>query len=53
MPINLPPLRARSREDLVDLAAHLLDELAPNDAGRADDAGGRRARRDPSLCLAG
>jgi transcriptional regulator with PAS, ATPase and Fis domain len=29
MPINLPPLRARSREDLVELVAHLLDELAP------------------------
>ena len=29
MPINLPPLRARSREDLVELTAHLLDELAP------------------------
>jgi len=29
MPINLPPLRARSREDLVELAAHVLDELAP------------------------
>ncbi|MGH7655646.1 MAG: sigma-54-dependent transcriptional regulator [Gemmatimonadaceae bacterium] len=30
MPINLPPLRARSREDLVDLTAHLLDELSPS-----------------------
>jgi DNA-binding NtrC family response regulator len=29
MPINLPPLRARSREDLVELVAHLLDELSP------------------------
>jgi two-component system response regulator HydG len=29
MPINLPPLRARSREDVVELTAHLLDELAP------------------------
>lgn len=28
MPINLPPLRARSREDLLELAAHLLDELS-------------------------
>ena len=29
MPISLPPLRARSREDIVELAAHLLDELQP------------------------
>ena len=28
MPINLPPLRARSQEDLVDLSARLLDDLA-------------------------
>ena len=33
MPINLPPLRARSREDLVELAAHLLDELNPSLSG--------------------
>jgi two-component system response regulator HydG len=33
MPINLPPLRARSREDLVELAAHLLDELSPSVSG--------------------
>jgi two-component system response regulator HydG len=42
MPINLPPLRARAREDLVALAAHLLDELAPTMTGApatlADDA---------------
>jgi len=42
MPISLPPLRARSREDLVELAAHLLDELAPTLPGAptqlADDA---------------
>jgi two-component system response regulator HydG len=30
MPINLPPLRARAREDLIELIAHLLDELRPN-----------------------
>ncbi len=30
MPINLPPLRARAREDLVELIAHLLDELRVN-----------------------
>jgi DNA-binding NtrC family response regulator len=30
MPINLPPLRARAREDLVELIAHLLDELHVN-----------------------
>ncbi|HUF28105.1 MAG TPA: sigma-54 dependent transcriptional regulator [Gemmatimonadaceae bacterium] len=30
MPINLPPLRARAREDLVELIAHLLDELHPH-----------------------
>jgi DNA-binding NtrC family response regulator len=30
MPIYLPPLRARSREDLVDLIGHLLDELHPH-----------------------
>ncbi|MBX9928056.1 MAG: sigma-54 dependent transcriptional regulator [Gemmatimonadaceae bacterium] len=29
MPILLPPLRARTREDLLDLIARLLDELAP------------------------
>jgi two-component system response regulator AtoC len=28
MPISLPPLRARAREDLVELVAHLLDEIA-------------------------
>ena len=33
MPINLPPLRARSREDLVELTAKLLDELAPTVPG--------------------
>ncbi len=42
MPLTLPPLRARSREDLVDLAAHLLDELSPTLPGApvqlADDA---------------
>jgi len=30
MPIYLPPLRARAREDLVELIARLLDELRPN-----------------------
>ena len=30
MPINLPPLRARAREDLVELIAHLLDDLRVN-----------------------
>jgi transcriptional regulator with PAS, ATPase and Fis domain len=29
MPINLPPLRARSREDVVELLAHVLGELHP------------------------
>jgi len=29
MPVYLPPLRARSREDLVELVAHVLDELQP------------------------
>jgi DNA-binding NtrC family response regulator len=42
MPINLPPLRARSREDLLELAAHLLDQLSPSLAGAptalSDDA---------------
>lgn len=28
MPVHLPPLRARTREDLVELTATLLDELA-------------------------
>ena len=28
MPVHLPPLRARSREDLVELMGHLLEELA-------------------------
>ena len=27
MPVYLPPLRARSREDLIELIAHVLDEL--------------------------
>ena len=30
MPINLPPLRARSREDLLELIAHLVEELRPH-----------------------
>jgi two-component system, NtrC family, response regulator HydG len=30
MPINLPPLRARAREDLVELIAHLIEELHVN-----------------------
>lgn len=30
MPITLPPLRSRAREDLVDLIAQLIDELAPH-----------------------
>jgi DNA-binding NtrC family response regulator len=30
MPINLPPLRARSREDLLELIARLVEELRPN-----------------------
>jgi DNA-binding NtrC family response regulator len=42
MPINLPPLRTRSREDLLELAAHLLDELGGTLAGAptvlSDDA---------------
>jgi two-component system response regulator HydG len=29
MPINLPPVRARAREDLVELIAQLLDDLRP------------------------
>ncbi len=29
MPINLPPVRARAREDLIELIAHLLDDLRP------------------------
>lgn len=33
MPINLPPLRTRSREDLIELAAHLLDDLGATLAG--------------------
>lgn len=42
MPISLPPLRARSREDLIELAAHLLDDLSTTLPGAptvvADDA---------------
>ena len=42
MPISLPPLRARSREDLIELAAHLLDDLSATLPGApivvADDA---------------
>ena len=30
MPLNLPPLRSRSREDVVELVARLMDELAPH-----------------------
>ena len=30
MPINLPPLRARAREDLLELIARLVEELRPN-----------------------
>src|ERR1019366_2030360 len=59
MPINLPPLRARSREDLVDLAAHLLDELSPSVSGAptmiGDDALERAmlmARGQPKIELA-
>lgn len=29
MPVYLPPLRARSREDLLDLVARIIDELRP------------------------
>jgi two-component system response regulator HydG len=39
MPINLPPLRARSREDLVELTAYLLDELAPTLPGAPTSLG--------------
>jgi DNA-binding NtrC family response regulator len=28
MPVHLPPLRARAREDLVELIGHLIDQLA-------------------------
>jgi two-component system response regulator HydG len=30
MPLILPPLRARSREDLLELIAHLVEQLRPN-----------------------
>jgi two-component system response regulator HydG len=30
MPINLPPLRARSREDLLELIARLVEQLRPS-----------------------
>lgn len=30
MPIYLPPLRARAREDLLELIAHLMDDLRPS-----------------------
>ena len=30
MPVYLPPLRARSREDLVELIGRIVDELRPN-----------------------
>jgi len=30
MPLTLPPLRSRSREDLVELIARLMDELIPH-----------------------
>ena len=37
MPVHLPPLRARAREDLVELVGHLLDSLSTpmTDAPRA------------------
>jgi DNA-binding NtrC family response regulator len=42
MPITLPPLRERTREDILEMAAHLLDTLAPTIPGAptalADDA---------------
>jgi two-component system, NtrC family, response regulator AtoC len=30
MPLNLPPLRTRERDDLIELIARLMDELAPH-----------------------
>ncbi len=49
MPINLPPLRARSREDLVDLTAHPCSTKTFADgSGRADD--GRRLTRSTRSC---
>ncbi len=48
MPVYLPPLRARSREDLVELVAHVLDELRPmlpdSPAAVADEALDRMLR---------
>jgi two-component system, NtrC family, response regulator AtoC len=41
MPVYLPPLRARSREDLLELIAHVLDELRttlPDTPEEIDDA---------------
>jgi transcriptional regulator with PAS, ATPase and Fis domain len=41
MPVLLPPLRARTREDLVELVGHLLVELTPHlpgAPGRVSDA---------------
>jgi two-component system response regulator HydG len=41
MPINLPPLRARAREDLLDLIANLSDELRqaiPDAPAQLEDA---------------
>ncbi|HWZ57348.1 MAG TPA: sigma-54 dependent transcriptional regulator [Gemmatimonadaceae bacterium] len=41
MPVYLPPLRARSREDLLELIAHVLDELRttlPETPAEIDDA---------------
>ena len=37
MPINLPPLRARSREDLLELIARLVEELRPSLADAPTD----------------
>jgi DNA-binding NtrC family response regulator len=37
MPVHLPPLRARAKEDLVELIGHVLDELH---AGLPDSPGG-------------
>lgn len=48
MPITLPPLRARAREDLIELIAAMLDELGPQlgDApGKVSDAALERLLR--------
>ena len=56
MPVHLPPLRARAREDMLDLIARSLDELHVQLPGSADRVDRGRAGaaapaiRGPATC---